>query len=44
MEYILEKNAVGVLTRALDSVSEQPVDIDFTLPDYCPDIEKNPQM
>ena len=40
MEYILEKNAVGVLTRALDSVSEQPVDIDFTLPDYCPDIEK----
>ena len=40
MEYNLKNNAVGVLSTVLDSVSEQPVDIDFTLPDYCPDIEK----
>ncbi len=40
MEYELEKTAVGVIKKSLDAVSEQPVDIDFTLPDYCPDIEK----
>jgi hypothetical protein len=40
MEYNLNKTTVGVLSSALDAVSEQPVDIDFTLPDYCPDIEK----
>lgn len=40
MEYDLKKTAVGVLSTSLDAVSEQPVDIDFTLPDYCPDIEK----
>ena len=40
MEFNLKKNPVGVLSTVLDSVSEQPVDIDFTLPDYCPDIEK----
>ncbi len=40
MEFNLKKTSVGVLSSALDAVSEQPVDIDFTLPDYCPDIEK----
>ena len=40
MEYNLKNNTVGVLSTVLDSVSEQPVDIDFTLPDYCSDIEK----
>lgn len=40
MEYNLNKKAVSVLSAALDAVSEQPVDIDFTLPDYCPDIER----
>lgn len=40
MEYELEKTAVGVIKKSLDAVAEQPVDIDFTLPDYCPDIEK----
>lgn len=40
MEFNLKKTSVGILSSALDAVSEQPVDIDFTLPDYCPDIEK----
>lgn len=40
MEYNLKKTDIGTLQTCLDTVSEQPVDIDFTLPDYCPDIEK----
>ncbi len=40
MELILNKKPVGSLAEVLNKVSEQPVDIDFTLPDYCPDIEK----
>jgi hypothetical protein len=40
MEFNLKKRSIGSLTTALDNVSEQPVDIDFILPDYCPDIEK----
>ena len=40
MEFNLKKTSVGMLMSTLDAVSEQPVDIDFTLPDYCPDIEK----
>lgn len=40
MEFNLKKTDVGILASVLDAVSEQPVDIDFTLPDYCPDIEK----
>ncbi len=40
MEFNLKKTDIGILASVLDTVSEQPVDIDFTLPDYCPDIEK----
>ena len=40
MEFNLKKTPVGIMSSVLDTVSEQPVDIDFTLPDYCPDIEK----
>lgn len=40
MEFNLKKRSVGSVSAALDAVSEQPVDIDFILPDYCPDIEK----
>lgn len=40
MEYNLKNTELGTLQTCLDTVSEQPVDIDFTLPDYCPDIEK----
>ena len=40
MEYKLNKNTVYTARYALDSVTEQPVDADVTLPDYCPDIER----
>ncbi|MBR1731732.1 MAG: DUF3794 domain-containing protein, partial [Ruminococcus sp.] len=40
MELNLTKTPVASLVEILNTVSEQPVDIDFTLPDYCPDIEK----
>jgi hypothetical protein len=40
MEYNLLKKSVDVPHTLLDTVSEQPVDVDLTLPDYCPDIER----
>lgn len=40
MEYNFQKHAVGFPSRFLDTVNEQIVDVDITLPDYCPDIEK----
>ncbi|MBQ4129555.1 MAG: DUF3794 domain-containing protein [Ruminococcus sp.] len=40
MEYNLSKHSVGYLSSFLDTVNEQIVDADITLPDYCPDIEK----
>ncbi len=40
MEYNLSKHSVGYCDRFLDTVNEQIVDVDITLPDYCPDIEK----
>lgn len=40
MEYKLNKDTVYTVRYALDSVTEQPVDADVTLPDYCPDIER----
>lgn len=40
MEFKLDTKQIGTEHICLDTVSEQPVDLDFTLPDYCPDIEK----
>ncbi len=40
MEYNLSKHAVSMCSKFLDTVNEQLVDFDVTLPDYCPDIEK----
>lgn len=40
MEYNFLKHSVGYPSRFLDTVNEQIVDVDITLPDYCPDIEK----
>ncbi len=40
MEYNLCKNSVATAGWLLDTVSEEPVDVDITLPDYCPDIER----
>lgn len=38
MEYSLLKKTISVKEIVFDGCSEQPVDIDLTLPDYCPDI------
>lgn len=38
MEYSLLKKTVSVKEIVFDGCSEQPVDLDLTLPDYCPDI------
>lgn len=40
MEYNLSKNNISYVSNFLDTVNEQIVDVDITLPDYCPDIEK----
>lgn len=40
MDYTLEKKSVPVRETVFDGCLEQPVDLDFTLPDYCPGIEK----
>lgn len=40
MEFNLESRNIAVPLYCLDSVAEQAVDLDLTLPDYCPDIEK----
>ncbi len=40
MDYMLEKECCPVCEEILRQNSEQPVDLDFSLPDYCPDIER----
>lgn len=40
MEYNLCKKSAAAAGWLLDTVSEEPVDVDITLPDYCPDIER----
>lgn len=40
MEFKEMQEAVTINEVAFDGCSEQPVDLDFTLPDYCPDISR----
>ena len=40
MEYQLEKDNCFVCENVFEGSSEQAVDLDFSLPDYCPDIER----
>lgn len=40
MDYALKSRSIKAATELLDTVSQQAVDLDFTLPDYCADIEK----
>lgn len=40
MDYPLKKRLISTTSKILDTVSQQPVDLDFTLPDYCADMEK----
>ena len=40
MDYKLNEKNIAAAFTCLDTVSEQPVDLELILPDYCPDIEK----
>ena len=40
MEYQFEKENCFVCEKVFEGSSEQAVDLDFSLPDYCPDIER----
>lgn len=40
MDYNFSKHSALYCSKFLDTVNEQIVDVDVTLPDYCPDIEK----
>lgn len=40
MDYVLKSKLHCTPCEILDTVSQQPVDLDFTLADYCADIEK----
>lgn len=40
MEYSVNKETLGVCRPVFDGCLEQSVDLDFNLPEYCPDIQK----
>ena len=40
MEFNQENRTFSTTVTVLDTVAEQLADVDLTLPDYCPDIEK----
>lgn len=40
MEYNVNKGEIAINESVLKTSSEHPIDIDFILPDYCPDIQK----
>ena len=40
MEYSVNKDKLGVCKAVFKGCLEQSVDLDFNLPDYCPDIQK----
>lgn len=39
MEYALTKETCSVCETVFDGSMEQPIDLDLTLPDYCPDMD-----
>ena len=40
MDYMLDREAVAVGEVIFDGCQEQPVDLNISLPDYCPDIQR----
>lgn len=40
MEYSVNKDMLAINETIFEGCQEQPVDLDFSLPDYCPDIQK----
>lgn len=40
MDYTLAKKSLSVCETVFEGSAEQPVDLDLSLPDYCPDIQR----
>lgn len=40
MDYSLSKKSLSVSETVFEGCLEQPIDLDFSLPDYCPDIQR----
>lgn len=40
MEYTLNRQSISASDTIFDGCQEQPIDLDFSLPDYCPDIQR----
>lgn len=40
MDYALTKKSLSVCETVFEGSAEQPVDLDLSLPDYCPDIQR----
>lgn len=40
MNYDVSKKTIAVSNLAFDGCQELPIDLDFNLPDYCPDIQR----
>lgn len=40
MEYNINKELTALSETLFEGCQEQPVDLDFNLPDYCPDVQK----
>ena len=40
MDYMTRKEKCTVCETVFEGSSEQPVDLELSLPDYCPDVER----
>ena len=40
MDYTAERSPLSAMELIYDGCQEQSVDLDLTLPDYCPDIQR----
>ena len=40
MDYTAERSSLSAMELIYDGCQEQSVDLDLTLPDYCPDIQR----
>ena len=40
MDYNVTQEELAIGKTVFEECQEQPVDLDFSLPDYCPDIQR----